>query len=1121
MVNIGVYICHCGVNIRTTVDVEGVAKFAGQLDNVVIARDYAYMCSDPGQALIKKDIDEFGLNRVVVVACSPLMHQSTFRRVVESVGLNPYLFEMANIREQCSWVHKDKEMATKKAMTIVASSIARASLLNPLEEKEVDVIPSALVVGGGIAGIQSSLDIANAGFDVHLVEKEPLIGGRMAQLDKTFPTLDCSACILTPKMTEVGEHPNIELHTYAEVMDVEGCIGNFKVKIKKKSTYVDWSKCNGCGECEPACPVSVWSEFDALISKRKAIYRPFPQAVPNKFTIEKKGIPPCRMACPAGVNVQGYISLISQGKFKEALALEREANPFPSVCGRVCTHPCEDECKRVEYDEPIAIRSLKRFIADYEKEKEEVELPPKRKERVAIIGSGPAGLSCAYWLARGGYNVTVFESLPVIGGMLYAGIPDFRLPKKMLKRDVDYILDYGVEVKTNQKLVRDFTFSDLYNRGYSAILLATGAHKERRLNIPGEDLKGVLYCIQFLQDVNLKRDVEIGKRVVVVGGGNAAFDAARTALRLGAEDVTIVYRRSRAELPANDEEVIAAEEEGIKIKYLAAPTRILGGDGKVIGMECVRMELGEVDDTGRRRPIPVEGSEFQIDVDTIIPTISQSPDLEFLHAETGLEKTRWDTLVVDPVTLETTIPGTFAAGDVVSGAATVIEAIAGGKEASVSIDRYLKGLDMRKGRKSELKPVEEFPIPEKRKKKVNTHSLPVEERVKSFKEVDFGYNLEHAIEEADRCLNCGVCSECGECKKVCEPEAIIYEQKEEIMEVDVGTIVVATGFDSFDASLKPEFGYGLYDNVITGLEFERLSSPSGPTKGEIIINGKEPKAIVFIHCVGSRDKSVGNEYCSRVCCMYTAKHAHLIKEKIPDAKITIFYMDMRAFGKGFEEFYDRVREEGIIYRRGNASEIYKKNGKLVVRAEDTLLGKPIEVEADLVVLATGIVSRKETKEVANLLKLSRSSDGFFLEAHPKLRPVDTATDGIYLAGCCQGPKDIPDTVAQAKGAASSAIIPMSQGKVKVEPITSTIDEDICSGCRVCEPLCTYSALLFDEGKKIMFVNDIICKGCGSCGAACPAGAISMNHFTNEQVLAQIEALISVHTDFTEATDFTD
>jgi len=349
---------------------------------------------------------------------------------------------------------------------------------------------------------------------------------------------------------------------------------------------------------------------------------------------------------------------------------------------------------------------------------------------------------------------------------------------------------------------------------------------------------------------------------------------------------------------------------------------------------------------------------------------------------------------------------------------------------------------------------------------------------------------------------------CRICEQVCEPDAIIYEQKEEIMEVDVGTIVVATGFDSFDASLKPEFGYGLYDNVITGLEFERLASPSGPTKGEIIINGKEPKAIVFIHCVGSRDKSVGNEYCSRVCCMYTAKHAHLIKEKIPDAKITVFYTDMRAFGKGFEEFYDRVREEGIIYRRGNASEIYKRNGKLVVRAEDTLLGKPIEVEADLVVLATGIVSRKETKEVANLLKLSRSSDGFFLEAHPKLRPVDTATDGIYLAGCCQGPKDIPDSVAQAKGAASSAIIPMSQGKVKVEPITSTIDEDICSGCRVCEPLCTYSALSFDEGKKIMFVNDIICKGCGSCGAACPAGAISMNHFTNEQVLAQIEAVVS-------------
>jgi heterodisulfide reductase subunit A len=323
----------------------------------------------------------------------------------------------------------------------------------------------------------------------------------------------------------------------------------------------------------------------------------------------------------------------------------------------------------------------------------------------------------------------------------------------------------------------------------------------------------------------------------------------------------------------------------------------------------------------------------------------------------------------------------------------------------------------------------------------------------------------------------------------------------------VGSIIVATGFGVFDASLKPEFGYDGYDNVISALEFERLVSPSSPSGGEIIIGDREIKDVVFIHCVGSRDRNLGNPYCSRICCMYTAKQAHLVREKLPDARITVFYTDVRAFGKGFEEFYDRVREEKVRYRRGNPSEIHRAGDRLVVRVEDTLLGKPVEVEADLVVLATGIVPREDAGDVAALLKLSRSEDGFFMELHPKLRPVDTTTDGVYLAGCCQSPKDIADTVAQAKAAASSALISLCLGKVKVESVTCAVDALLCSGCGLCAEACVYGALSLDERRGVMAANQVVCKGCGACATACPSGAIEVKHFTPGQILAEVEAMV--------------
>jgi heterodisulfide reductase subunit A len=387
---IGVYICHCGSNIAGTVDVEAVTEFAKGLPSVVIARNYKYTCSDPGQEMIREDIRNLGLNRVVVAACSPLLHERTYRNVCESMGLNRYLFQMANIREHCSWITEDRDKATEKAKALVSAAVRRVYYQEPLEIRTVPINPNTLVVGGGIAGIQAALEIADSKHKVYLVEREPSIGGHMSQLDKTFPTLDCSACILTPKMSQVGSHPHIELMSYSEVEEVAGYIGNFKVKVRKNARYIDIKKCTGCSECEKVCPVEVPSEYDCQLSQRKAIYRPFPQAVPNKYTIDKRGHPPCRVACPAGVNAQGYVALISQGKFKEALEVLRRTMPFAGVCGRVCTHPCEKDCERGKVDEPVSIRSLKRFMADYElRVGREKAAPIKKtkKDKVAVIGS--------------------------------------------------------------------------------------------------------------------------------------------------------------------------------------------------------------------------------------------------------------------------------------------------------------------------------------------------------------------------------------------------------------------------------------------------------------------------------------------------------------------------------------------------------------------------------------------------------------------------------------------------------------------------------------------------------------------------------------------------------------
>jgi heterodisulfide reductase subunit A2 len=1109
---IGVYICRCGTNISQTVDVEEVVKYASTLPHVVVAGENKYMCSQPGQASIKKDIRDLELTRVVVSSCSPLMHETTFRLACEDAGLNQFLFQMANIREQCSWVTEDKRKATEKAKRLVRAAVNRVLYQKPLETKEAPVRQAAMVIGGGIAGIEAALQIANAGKKVYLVEKEPSIGGHMAQFDKTFPTLDCAACILTPKMTTVGSHPNIELMSYSEVEQVSGYVGNFKVKVRKKPRYIDVAECTACGDCTKVCPVEVPSEFDVGLSKRKAIYRSFQQAVPSAFLIDKAGKSPCSATCPAGVNAHGYVALISQSKFAEALEVLRRTMPFAGVCGRVCTHPCETECERGKVDQPIAIRSLKRFMADYEQKNGRARATPiekTRKDRVAVIGSGPAGLACAYDLVKQGYPVTVFEAAPQAGGLLRYGIPDFRLPKSILDDEIAYVRELGVEIRTSTPVKN---FGEVFDKGYEAIFLATGAWISQKMGIPGEETAGVLHALDFLYKVNSGMRISIGNKVAVIGGGNAAVDAARVALRLGTKEVTIVYRRSRAEMPAIAAEVEEMEHEGVKIHFLATPVKVLSKGDKLTGIECIRMELGEPDASGRRRPVPVKGSEFVMGVDNVIIAIGQQVDKGTLLKEAAL--TKWGTVVADPVTLETNIEGVFAGGDVVAGPADVVGAVAAGKEAAISIDRYLQGTDLKEGRpkvREKVKDVSKEGVAKRARARMPM--LETAKRSGSFAEVDLGFDEKTAVEEANRCLNCAVCAECLECVKVCEKNCIYHDMKEEIVEVEVGGIIVATGYDVFDASRAYQYGHGRFDNVVSGLEFERLSHASGPTGGEILLaNGKKPESVAILHCIGSRDRN-NNEWCSRVCCMYSLKFAHLVKEKT-HAKVYELYIDMRAFGKGYEEFYGRVMEESVIFIRGKGAEVTNvaerpdEQGKLVVCCEDTLLGMVRRVPVDMVILSNGLQPRADTPEMARKLNIGRSREGFFLERHPKLGPVQTASDGIFLAGACQGPKDIPDSVAQGAAAAANALALIDPGKVTLEPITSYIDEELCAGCKVCMALCPFSAIEFDEEKKVSVVQEAACKGCGTCAAACPAGVATQRGFEDEQIFAEIEGALS-------------
>jgi heterodisulfide reductase subunit A-like polyferredoxin len=920
-------------------------------------------------------------------------------------------------------------------------------------------VGAALVVGAGIAGMQASLDLAEAGIKVYLLDKAPAIGGTMSMLDKTFPTNDCAMCIMSPKLVEVGRHLNIELLNCAEVESIAGEPGDLTVTIRQHPRYVDLKKCTGCGDCAAACPISLPDNFNGELSSRKAIYKLYPQAIPNAFAIEKRGVAPCRDACPIHQRAQGYLALVAEGRFADAYRTILDDNPFPSICGRVCSHRCEDSCNRAQVDSAVNVMGVKRFVADWA-ENQRLENRDWRlvggsqspstnlqlqNKRVAIIGSGPAGLTCARDLVRQGCKVTVFESLSVPGGMMRVGVPAQRLPHEIVEREIDAIIAEGIDLKLNQR-VDDV--EALLNE-FDAIFVAIGAHGGVKLPIPGNDLPEVLLATEFLRNTSLQSSNQLsvisGKRVLVLGGGNVAVDTAMTAVRLGASWVGMTCLEGRGQMPAHEWELRDAEEEGIEVFPSRTFKEVTNENGKVTGVRTVTVDFhGFIE--GRPDFEEFPETEEIISADVVIFAIGQRVESNCLkqvnHPRGRVE--------VDKETLATNVAGIFAGGDAVTGTAFIVDAIAAGHRAAKSINTYLtqSELPITNYQPSSVAKLSADEVNQRiaigkasnAPRSESVHREPAE-RITDFSEIAYTLTEDQARAEAARCLRCGICSECNQCVYACRAGAINHTETEHLTELSVGAVILTPGLEPMPGDVRPEYGYGRYPNVVTSVQFERMLSASGPFKGVVQrpSDGNHPHKVAWIQCVGSRDSTCDAraDYCSSVCCMYTTKEAVIAKEHDPHIEPTIFYIDIRSFGKGFEPYIERARnEQGIRYLRCMVSSV--KENPITHSLRLTYVtwdGKPIshEEEFDLVVLSVGLRPTDSTRALATRLGIKLTESGF--ADIDRFTPTQTSQPGIFVAGAFAEPKDIPESVIEASCAASqvSALLGTARGTLTRVP----------------------------------------------------------------------------------------
>ena len=901
----------------------------------------------------------------------------------------------------------------------------------------------ALVVGGGIGGMESSLKLGDMGYRVLLVEKEPSVGGRMILLSKVFPTLDCASCISGPKMSSTINHPNVTTSSSSTVLGIRRTEdGRFLAAVKKRATYVDPAACTGCQECEPVCTVAVPDQFNADLVPRRAAFLAFPQAVPKKVVIERAGTSPCTDTCPAGIKAHGYVALIRNGRYEEAFQLVLEATPLVGTLGRACYAPCENECTRDDLEASIPIRRLKRFVADRHYDTMTgpgVEAPEANGQRVAIVGSGPAGLTAAWQLARLGYGVTLYEASPEPGGFLRYAIPTYRLPQDVVERDIANVTALGVTIQTNTPIT---DLEALHDAGFDAVLVATGTPRSTALAIPGEDLGGVRSGLDFLRDVRLGNPPHwTDRRVVVVGGGNVAMDAARTARRLGAQHTTVVYRRGPDEMPAMASEVDDAKREGVAFTFLTAPVEVLGDEyGRVTGLRCQRMSLGAPDASGRRRPEPVEGSSFDIECDAVIGAIGMVPDTANFAETLAVASDR--RIAVNPQTRQSEVAHLFAAGDVVNGATDITRAVGEGRRAAHMIDRHLTGrpLDGFVALDDRLAVVDKAAVLARQQRyttrEVTPETMALVDAPSDFDEVERALSEVEALAGAGGCLDCGVCSECGACVRACPADAIDLNAKDQVIEVDVSAVVVSTGYKLFAADLKPEYGWGRYPNVITGMQMDRLLAPTRPFNTVLRpSDGKVPERIAYVSCTGSRDRTVDNPLCSKLCCMYSVKQNQLIMGTLPLADVTMHYIDIRAAGKRYDEFYEQSRAMGASYIKGRVSKVTEKdNGDLVLRYEDIENGGAIvEAEYDLVVLAVGVQPNREVETLFTDEHLDLNEYYYVDEPDDDLDPGRTNIPGVFVAGAAAGAKDIVDSITHA-GAAVSQVAAYLERRRNGDPI---------------------------------------------------------------------------------------